>query len=483
MVQSTVSSTGLRASAQTFSVQPVIGDASHGRTGAAIQRVVGDLKSTVVLLTDGKSRLCLVTSSANMETAEMRAAIETAVAETIGFKPTEIITVCSHNHCTPIFVENPTVGWARLPGAPVAGTLNRMGLEFIANLRAALKDLPGRLEPVTLEWGKAEEKRFTYNRRGRRPDGTSYFIREEDRQLLPPDYTGLIDPEATVVVFRGAKGAPVAALAHYTGHPLTAYHPERMTSWGEFPQVATEILSARLGGAPVAFLQGCCGDINAKFLLTGTVEQSRQFGEWLGEAFVKALGSLQPSRRDGLQVRQVMVELPLAELPPEADLVRDLAEIDDFIRRGEAGDDNTLACVGMNFPRVLSPRYRAKLVEMIRPWFPWAIATRREGRTGEVPKTFPVEIVVARIGDVGLVGLPFEPYVKTGLKIKREGPLPCMLPCGYTGNEYGYVPDATACDDREYMSGFFRYTRFRPPYRAPAGDEAAAVAVQTLKTL
>ena len=35
---------------------------------------------------------------------------------------------------------------------------------------------------------------------------------------------------------------------------------------------------------------------------------------------------------------------------------------------------------------------------------------------------------------------------------------------------YGYLPDGPNTGDREYMSAFYRYTKFRPPYRKPAGD-------------
>ncbi|MGD0342242.1 MAG: hypothetical protein ABSA76_11130, partial [Bacteroidales bacterium] len=105
----------------------------------------------------------------------------------------------------------------------------------------------------------------------------------------------------------------------------------------------------------------------------------------------------------------------------------------------------------------------------------------RTGKAAETPKFLEIEIVVARLGDVGYVGMPFEPFVCIGLNIKRETPLPCVLTCGYTDGHYGYIPDSTACNDREYMAGNFRYSRTRPPYRAPGGDAVGEVAVPVLK--
>jgi len=471
----------LRAAARGFAVHPKVGDPTEGRTGATLVEVVGDLKAAVVLFEDGDVRLALVTLPGETEIEEMRMAVEASARDLLGLRAEEIVTVSSHNHCVPIFVEDGTSAWRRLRGAPCRGRLNPLGRAFIGELRRAMDGLRESLVPVTVEWGRSKEERVTYNRRGRRPDGAAYFIREEDRLQLGDGYIGEIDPDATVVLLRGPAGEPVAAMAHFTGHPVSAYNPERPIAFGEWPQVACEALSAGLGGAPVAFLQGCAGDINSKYMLSGTVAQSRELGGYLGESFLRAANSLRRSERRDLKYRREPVDIPLAPLPSEESLRRDLAEIDDFIGRARAGDPETLFCVGLNFPLAISPLYRARLVEMVRPWYTWALAVRREDRLEEAPKALSVEIVVARFGDVGFAGMPFETYVRTGLKIKREAPLPCLLPCGYTLTENGYVPDASACDDREYMSSFYRYTPDRPPFRPPAGDAMAEAAVRVLQ--
>lgn len=473
----------LSCAAERFSVAAHVGDPTSGRTGARVSEVHSDLKNTLVLLDSGDEQLAIVTSPLGIECREMHSAICAALAETLGLRPQQVFGATSHDHCVPNCVDEAVFDWQKAPGLVRPGTINPLGQAFLAGLRTAALRVRSRLVPATLEWGKANETRITFNRRGRRPDGRPYFIREEDRLLLDPSYTGEIDPEATVAVFRGADRRPIAALAFFTGHPVTAYNPERMIVWGEWPQVACEQLSARLDGAPVAFLQGCAGNINSRYMLGGTVAQSRELGGFLGDAFEHAVALARPSLQPGLRRHVTTVQLPLAPLPSVAALQKDLAEIDEFIRRGQAGDPTALECVGMNFPRALTPSYRAKLVEMIRPWFVHSLQEHHEGRAHLAPRALPVEIVVARIGDIGLVGLPFEPFVQTGLKIKREAPLPCVLPCGYTNASHGYIPDATACDDREYMAGFFRYTAGRPPFAAPAGDVAADAAVAILEQL
>lgn len=468
----------LRAAAVTFAVQPRVGMPNGGsRTDNVIEEVVGDLKTTLVYLEYGSTRLCFVTSPFGVHYRALNEPIRQVLAETLRLAPAEVVAASSHNHTVPaieVGAGAPTIGDRLGTGS------NELGREYLDSLRAAAQGLGERLVPVTVEWGVAQESRFTYNRRGRRPDGRAYFIREEDRLLLGEDYVGTIDPDATVVVFRGGDGRPVAALASYTGHPVTGYNPERMASHGQWPQVACERLSQHLGGIPVGFLQGCCGDVNSKYMLTGTLRQADEAGEQLAESFIAAAGRLRASERPGLEWTRAQVVVPQAPLPPLAELERDLAEIDDFVRRGRRGDPDTLECVGMNFPRALTPQYRARLVEIVRPWYVWAVDQRRTGAADRLRPGLELEVVVARFGDVGYVGMPFEPFVRIGLRIKREAPLPCVIASGYTDGSYGYIPDASATADREYMGGFFRYMPERLPYTGIGGEAVAEVSVPIL---
>ena len=476
--EGTASPPVLRAAAVTFSVQPRVGMPSGGsRTANLIEEVVGDLKTTLVYLDYGSTRLCFVTSPFGVHYRALNQPIRQALADVLKLSLAEVVAASSHNHTVPAI----ELG----AGPPMIGDrigtgMNEFGREYLEALRAAAQGLDARLAPVTVEWGVAQESRFTYNRRGRRPDGRSYFIREEDRVLLGEDYVGTIDPDATVVVFRGANGKPVAALASYTGHPVTGYNPERMTSHGQWPQVACERLSAHLGGVPVGFLQGSCGDVNSKHMLTGTLAQADEAGEQLGESFIAAAGRLRKSQRPGLEWTRARVIVPQAPLPPLGQLERELAEIDGFIQRARRGDPDTLECVGMNFPKALTPQYRARLVEIVRPWYIWAVDQRRTGEADGLQPGLKLEIVVARFGDVGYVGMPAETFVRIGLRIKREAPLPCVIAGGYADGSYGYIPDAAATGDREYMSGFFRYVPERLPYTGVGGEAMAEVAVPIL---
>lgn len=470
----------LKAAARTFSISPRVGQATSGRTGAKIEEVTGDLINTIVLFEYGDTRLCFVTSSLSVHSGAMNIATRALVAKQLGIRPDQVVASSSHNHTVPrVFVSNPEA-WGSPGDFPHENESNEIARDFLEGLSHASSGLDNDLVPVTVEYGIAHEDRLVYERRGRRPDGRAYFIREEDRLELEDGYTGTIDPDAMVVVLKDNNKDPVAAMTLYTGHPVTGYNPERMASHGQWPQVACEKLSEHLGDVPVAFFQGCCGDINSKYMLSGTLDQADELGEFLGESFIEATKNLQFSKREDLHWDRKIVQIPHKKLPDSVSLKKDMALIDDFIRRGEAGDENTLECVGLNFPKALSPPYRARLVELVRPWYVWALDQHRTGELSETPEFLELEIVIAGIGEIGFVGLPFEPFVRTGLKIKREALRPFVFTSGYTDGSYGYIPDESAIDDLEYMGGNYRYHKERPPFRSPGADALVEVVVQTL---
>ncbi|MCD4769564.1 MAG: hypothetical protein K8R35_05295, partial [Bacteroidales bacterium] len=148
-----------------------------------------------------------------------------------------------------------------------------------------------------------------------------------------------------------------------------------------------------------------------------------------------------------------------------------------------AGDENTLSCVGLNFPRDLTPAYRGKLIEAVLPWSRWALDLQQTGQDKTVANYLEMEVYVIRLGDVAIVGMPFEPFQGIGRQICAGSPLPLAIPCGYVNVSHGYITDGPNTGDREYISAFYRYTRFRPPLKKPAGDVVAQKAINILEQM
>ena len=474
----------LRAAAVQFALAPDPNAETFSRTGARAQRVVGPLKTVALLLEEGTTRLCLIaTHFGGTMHINVTDLFRTTVASELQLPSSHVLIFTSHNHSSVAFSANGVPVYAVGAKAVPPAKLLPIGEEFLGMLRSHVRRLPEMLQPVTVWWAEGNEGRITYNRKGRRADGSTYFMREEDRVAVGKDYNGDIDTQAPVVVFKNESGQVVAALTQFTGHPVTSFHPERPVVFGDWPQIACDRLARHFderGGTPVGFLQGCAGDVNSKEMFCGGVERATQFGQLLGQSYIDALPKLRPSGRDGLDFVVETVDIPLAPLPSREVLDAELKEMDDFIGRARSGDEDTLSCVGLNFPHALTPAYRGRLVEMIRPWSQWALRLHQEGRADSVARHLPLQIAVIRLGDVGIVGMPCEPFQGIGRQIRRQCRLPISIPCGYMNVSYGYITDGPNTGDREYMSAFYRYTKYRPPLKRPAGDVIAERAVEVL---
>lgn len=480
----------LKAAALEFGVTPGKGAATASKVGAVVQKVEGELKTTVTLLQHGETRVCLITPHMNSpKGANISPLIRRTAAEALGLPMSHVLLMVSHNHTDLNLVSNHIEAYAAISMKPEdmpAPKLVPAGQNFLEQLVATAKRLPMLLQPVRVWWAEGTEGRITYNRKGRRADGSSYLIREEDRDVLGVDFNGDIDRQAPIIVLKNERGEPVTAITQFTGHPCSCFHPERPVIFGDWPQVACDHVAAHLSPAKpiaVSFLQGCAGDVNSKGMFRGDIELSKKYGRMLADSYIAALAKLRRSGRDGLDYAVEKARIPLAPLPSEEVLKAEIAEMENFIRRANAGDENTLACIGHNFPRELTPAYRGKLVEMMLPWSKWALDLRQRGQADSVARHLEVELYVLRLGDVGIVGMPFEPFQGIGRQIRAASPLPLAVPCGYTNLSFGYLTDGANTNpaDGEYMSAHYRYSRFRAPYAKPAGDVLAVQAIETLQ--
>lgn len=481
----------IQLAATTFEVHAKSGSSGRTLLGNTVSHVFTPLKSSVFIIRDGDQTLAILTSHFMCHYFRFTNLLRSRVAETLGIPVNNVVVFSSHNHCTvklndkqyhhgiydPDFI---------LPESELTEERAELMQGFIRHAAALSKQL----QPVTISFARASERRITHNRKGRRADGSTYLMREEDRLLLGEDCCGDIDDDAFVVAFHNTTGEPVAMLTQFTGHPVTAYHCDAPVVHGEFPQVACDDLSEAFGGIPVGFLQGCAGDTNSKGLLAATPPEENaaraiRYGHMLGEAFIRAAAQLQKSGAPDMRFGWMPATLPFAAVPPVAELEARLAAAEDFIRRCEAGDtETTRGCDGLNFPSNMSVLYRKALIEPVCRWLNWALDFHRNNALHRAPTQIQTPVFGLRLGDVGIIGVQCELFLGIGRQIKAAAPTALTIPCGYMNDtSLAYVPDSPNNGDREYPSAFYRYTTTLLPFRHPAGDLLASTAVDLLRQL
>lgn len=480
----------MRMAAVTFGITVSEGIEGRSLTASKVEKVIGPLNTTIFLFEDGDLRTCLITSHFINHFYRFSNLLRKRVAEALGLPFAQVLSFSSHNHCAvKLVLDQYGFGLNERDRFLTEPDLTEEGRELIRCCVAEAVQLPERLEAVTLKWAVGHERRISHNRKGHRADGTTYFMREEDRLKLGDDFHGDIDDDAPVVGFFGEDGRVRAFLTWFTGHPVTAYDPEHLIVFGEFPQVACDLLSHAYGDVPVGFLQGCAGDVSCKGLygqkpLKESVSDSIGYGECLGHSFIDASEHMVDSVSATVALKGRIVELPYADLPPLEFLEARIAETDAFLERCAADDPDTRTVFGLNFPENMSPAYRAAAVRPLNRWAKWA-RDLKTGKSDQAPPTHAeFEVQVLRLGDVGIVGMSCEPFDAIGRQIKAAAALPLVLPGGYMHDTaLAYVPNSGNNGDLEYMSAFYRYTTTMLPYAQPAGDRLAEVAVEMLTDL
>jgi hypothetical protein len=452
----------LCAAAETFCVTPKAGSEGESRLHAKVGAVFGPLKTTVTLIRDEQTVVCLIATHFIITQCCLSNLIRERVARELDLSREQVFIFSSHNHSDVLLTRKPVrYGMPRLNAQMSEDRLTPVGCVFLRSLLQAGRRIKKRTVPVHVAWNVGHERRITYNRKGRRADGSTYFMREEDRVLLGKDFVGDIEDDAPVIAFVGQGDKPVCFLVQFTGHPVTGYHPEQPIVHGDYPQVACDDLSDAFGGVPVGFLQGCAGDLNSKGLLSSKpakekVADAVRYGHWLGSTYVRAAKQLRNAAADDVAFSWERIRMPFRKVPSPRLLRRQIAEMDEFIQRCAAGDETALTCVGLNMARTMTPRYRAALIEPCRRWANWALNLHVKGRLASAPRHVDLDVAAIRIGDVGIVGLPCEPLLGIGRQIKQDANLPLVVPCGYMNDQsVGYVPDKANNGDMDFQSSFY----------------------------
>ncbi|MGI8424068.1 MAG: neutral/alkaline non-lysosomal ceramidase N-terminal domain-containing protein [Chloroflexota bacterium] len=267
---------------------------------------------------------------------------------------------------------------------------------------------------------------------------------------------GPIDRDLTVLWVEGEDGAPLAALANYAMHPITAMGLPVFSA--DFPGVMVrEVERAVAGTVLVAgspspehdrfvalFTNGAAGDVNPPEVRR-SFEDTEAIGRRVGGAVVEVIEGLRGRASHGTEATVAVASRPLH--PTFRDTLP-LAEAREAWEQARG-----------------TPGSRAAL----RQYQLSAVAAEND----------PVEIQVLRLGDLALVGVPGELFVEIGLAIKRESPAPLTQIVGYANDWQGYFPTPNAYDEGAYEvepSASSRYT-------ADAGRQIRKTALELLREL
>ncbi len=336
---------------------------------------------------------------------EIRSEIETRT----GIAGDRILINATHNHSGPAVCR-----FHHAMGPFEKQRARDLGPILARAVEAALHSL----EEADLSFAEGTAK-IGVNRRQPGPGGTVQMGAAPNRPY---------DPAVPVLrVDSRANGGLRALLFAHACHPVILGAANRLFS-ADFPGAACRTISRSLGEHVVPFfLQGCGGNINPP-----PDERSRdavgKTGQTLADEVRRVAARAAPVKVSRLAAISEYLSLPL--IPPETP---EQYEREAIRFRDEAGHGDKPA-------RARIARGRAE----------WAGQMARLTREKRAPRHRPMVLQALQIGELAIVGIQAEPFVETGMAIRRLSPFTHTITLGYTNGCLGYLPIAEAYPEGGY---------------------------------
>ncbi len=400
----------LKAGAASVCITPPVGVDLCGFAGrdSGSVGVHDDLYAKALVLDDGKKRVAIVTADLIGLDFETVNGIREGVSAGGWADPGSVMISCSHTH------SGPATRRLRSIGETDGAYMNMTARKIVGAVAMACRDLA----PSSFGFGRGDAL-VGINRRMKREDGIT---------VLGENPGGPVAPWVDVIRVDREDGSPYAVLSSHAAHPVVMARTNLLVS-ADYPGYAMHLVEKN---EPVIsmFAQGCCGNINSK-PVAGTFEDVKRLGTILGAEIVKTFESIGTSTDVSLDVSSALLKLPLMELPPKEELVREAERCRSDLKRYESD------------PEKLKRSAEASYLK----WTEDAIALL-DDPSGPAFLDFPVQAV--RIGDGVIVGLPGEIFVEYALEIRSRSPFDPTMVLGYTNGVIGYVPTREAYGEGGY---------------------------------
>ncbi len=422
----------LLAGAATAVITPPLGVSLCGAMQARVaQTIHDDLHARSLVLDNGDTKIALVVLDLIAASKEWLSEVKHQIHSYTAIPMAHILISCTHTHSAPtpvaVFQSNPEKDYLTWAATRVADSV-----------RNAVQ----RLQPARIGWAIGREDRVVFNRRYFMKTGVklpSPFPGVEDKVKMNPGVrnpdidkpAGPIDRDVAVLAVQKAErpdGQPLAVYASYGLHYVGGM-PGTEVSADYFSAVADRV--QELIGAPrhdarqpfVAMLaNGCFGDINNIDVRSGR-KQAHPYQQMYAVADLVAK-ALQEAWRE-IKYRHwipIGIQEATLDLAVRKPTMAEVQQANEVLARAPQGPLQTL------------PEIYARETVQLAQW----------------PDRFKTSVQAFRLGDLGLVALPGEPFCQTGLDIKKKSPFQPTMLVGMANDYAGYLPT----EDQHALGGY-----------------------------
>lgn len=423
------SSGALQAGAAQVDITPHVGISLSGNVciRRPAQFVQDPLHARALVLKAGEAMLCLISMDLCIVTREWNDEIRRQVGEALGIDPAGVTvhnTQChsapslGHANATPLLP--PELSWAQ-------GGDDDYHPFAIPRIVEAARLAHEALQPAAVGAASLPDGRMAYNRRWIMRDGTVRQSPMGSPDLLYPE--GPADPEVGIVCLVTPELRILAMLLHYTCHPI---HGLRL------PHVSADWPGAWAHGMREAFgedvvplvINGCCGNVNPLNPVdpNWTMDCARMGGQLIetSHRVLEKMGDWRSKATLGWCSRHLSLK---PRRFPDKDVVAAHRMIEEHPDPIWDNDEHT---------------------RVNRPWLQAVSCLHQEKLLQEDPDfRYDYEVQAVRVGDIGLVAVPGEPFVEGQLEIKQRSPFRLTYVAHHCHSEVGLYLPARKSFERE----------------------------------
>jgi hypothetical protein len=441
---------GLKAGFASVDITPPIGWRMSGYFHERLSTETHDpLMAKAVVMEQDRERVALVFCDLIGIEGDLATTARQRASKRTGIPAANILICATHSHTGPLY-------FGALRKQLHDATAAKFGediyekVDYRETLAERLADVVARayrrVQPVTLETGKTEQRGLAFNRRYHMKDGTVVFNPgKTNASIVQP--AGPVDPTVGLALFRDrAGGTPLASITAFALHCDTVGGTHYS---GDYPQYLEAELRRQFGTNFLScFGNGPCGDINHIDVSNGLPqkghEEAQRIGATLGRTVLAAVPMLKSVKPD-LAALGTKIFVPLQ--------TNATVEV--------AAAREKMALVGAK---------KLKFLEEVEVCRIADLALMNQTKRA-------LEVQAFRLSaDTAIVGLPGEIFTDLGMAIKAASPFKNTLVIELCNDCIAYVPTRKA-----FVEGSYEIVNSRV---APGGGEMLVeTAVKLLKGL
>jgi neutral ceramidase len=361
------------------------------------------------------------------------------LAEQCGLAEENLIAWGSHTHHGPCTIDS----FCSTPDAAYLQAMEDGIVQTVLEANAQI-EAGGNPNLVEAEFLFAESQEATVGRNSRvlLKDGEIGWWGYQKDDVVRP--TGPFDPDIPVLAFRRPTGEYAAIIYNRACHNIGAYTQGRLSP-GTYGLVAQEI--ERRHGAVTLFQPGAFGSSH-NVTYTGSGVPTEEAVTRLVAAIEDGLHRLRPALFGPLQVvrKPFTYHVRTFDEPTEEEKVRRYS--DKYYP--EASESHKTV-------------FRAMRAEMA-------------DHVGEERET---TVTACRLGEIALIGVPFELFARLGMEIRRRSPFRHTYIAGIVGDDVGYLGDREGYE----LGGYQLWAGWHSPCTPGDGEALVEQAVAMLEQL